>query len=233
MPPAALPRLMLAAALLALPGTAAASRGAGGPAATEDFQFEIRRDGTPVGSHRVALRPEAEGLRAEAHSSIAVRFLGVTVYRFTYQSVSSWIGGRMVALDSSTDDDGTVTRVSARVDHDRLRVTATDGAVSAPLGVFPSDHWNPGVIGATELINTITGKLNRVTMTAEGREDVPAGDRRRPSTRYRYGGELEAVVWYDDAGHWTGLRFTARDGSTIDYVCQRCGPDPMLAERAR
>ncbi len=234
MPTAARFRLTLAALLLGIPAVAVASP-AGSPdlgPKDGDFLFEIRRNGTPVGTHRVALRPEADGVRAESQSTIAVRFLGVTVYRFSYQSVSLWSHGRMVALDSATDDDGTVTRVMARVAGERLRVTATGGKAEAALGLLPTDHWNPKAIGATEVLNTITGKVNRVTMTAEGREEVPTGDRRRPSTRYRYTGELQATVWYDDAGHWTALRFAARDGSNIDYVCQRCGPDPELAERA-
>ena len=73
------------------------------------------------------------------------------------------------------------------------------------------------------MLNTITGAANAVTITAEGREERPTGTGPRPATRYRYAGELQAQVWYDGAGRWVGLRFSARDGSVIDYVCRRCG----------
>jgi hypothetical protein len=225
-PPALLRHALAAAALLA----AFPAQSAPLPAET-DYRFEIRRDGAPVGEHRVTLRRAANGVEAAATSQIVVRLLGIPVYRFDYRSTSQWTDGRMTALDSRTDDDGTVTSVSARAEGRTLRVTGPEGIAKAPLGLIPTDHWNPAVIGATEVLNTITGKINRVTMTAQGRDSVPTGGRNRSSTRYAYDGEMRATVWYDDAGHWTGLRFAARDGSTIDYVCQRCGPDPEVAER--
>jgi hypothetical protein len=226
MPPPALLRHALAAALLAaLPAQSAPLP------AENDYRFEIQRDGASVGEHRVTLRRAVNGMEAEATSRIVVRLLGIPVYRFDYRSTSQWTGGRMTALDSRTDDDGTVTTVSARAEGQTLLITGPDGPTKAPLGLFPTDHWNSAVIGATEVLNTITGKINRVTMTAQGRDSVPTGGPSRPSTRYAYDGEMRATVWYDDARHWTGLRFSARDGSTIDYVCQRCGPDPELAER--
>lgn len=233
MPPAALLRNALAIALLALPGTAAPIRAATAGLAEQDLLFEIRRDGSPVGTHRVTIRRDGAGLRAEARSSIAVRLLGVTIYRFDYNSVSSWVDGRLARLDVVTDDDGTVTRVSAKAEGGRLRIVAPDGVAEAPLDLLSTDHWNPKVIGATAVLNTITGQVNRVTMTAQGRDSVPAGSGKRLATRYVYAGELDSTVWYDDSGHWTGLRFAARDGSIIDYVCKRCGPDAELAERAR
>lgn len=241
MPRLPLPRLVWSAALLlALPVSCPALAN---PVPLEtDYRFEIRRDGSPVGDHRVTLRSTTTGLTAEAMSRITVRLLGIPVYRFEYQSTSQWTDGRMVALDSRTNDDGTITTVTARTDGDRLRVSAAGGEggggdtgggpVVAPLGLFPTDHWHPGVIGADAVLNTITGDINRVTMTAQGRETVPTGFGPRLSTRYVYDGDLRATVWYDDRGLWTGLRFAARDGSTIDYVCQRCGSSPTVAERA-
>ncbi|AWK89967.1 DUF6134 family protein [Azospirillum thermophilum] len=204
----------------------------GGQAQAADYLFEIRRNGTPVGTHRVTLQPDGERLRVEAHSEITVRLLGIPVYRFDYRSDSLWAGGRLQSLQTVTDDDGTVTRVGARADGGSLLVEGADGRVGAPAGLMPTDHWNPAVIGARQVLNTITGKINEVRMTREGREEVPAGDGRRSATRYSYRGDLEATVWYDDAGSWVGLRFAARDGSTIDYVCRRCDAGPQIAGRS-
>ena len=235
MPPAAFVRNTLTALLAAACFTAspASAAGRGDDPGNQDLLFEITRNGSPVGSHSVTVRHDAAGLRAESSSRIAVRMFGITVYRLDYTSVSRWTDGRMVALDSVTDDAGTVTRVSATLDGDDLRIATNGETATAPLGLQPTDHWNSAVIGATEVLNTLTGKINRVTMTAQGRDNVPAGGRLRPATRYAYHGELEATVWYDAAGHWTGLRFAARDGSIIDYVCRRCGPDAVVAERPR
>jgi len=188
------------------------------------LEFEIRRNGQPVGAHSMTFTPGADKtVNVVARSSIAVRFLGFTAYRFTYDSRSAWRDGRILDLAARTDDDGTISQVGATLNGDRLSVQGPHGTVDAPAATFPTDHWHPGVRGASVVLNTITGGLNQVAMTREGVESVPTGDGPRPAERWRYSGELDTTVWYDDAGRWVGLRFAASDGSIIDYVCRRCG----------
>lgn len=190
-----------------------------------DMEFEIRRDGTPIGRHTVRFTPGAGGMRAQAASDLTVRFLGIPFYRMQYRSDSEWQGGRLVRLDARTEENGKVQEVRARSDGDRLRIDGSGGSVLAPAALPISDHFNPDVIGTELVLNTITGRLNRVRMVEEARETVETADGvPRPATRYAYRGELEATVWYDDAGRWVGLEFKGRDGSTIRYVCRRCGP---------
>ena len=198
-----------------------------------DLEFEIRRDGRPVGRHTVHFHHDAAGLRAEAASELTVRFLGIPFYRMRYHSVSDWQDGQLVRLDARTDDNGTVQEVRARRDGDLLRIEGSGGSATAPAALPISDHFNPGVIGTDVLLNTITGRLNRVQMIAEARETVETGGGGpRAATRYAYRGELEARVWYDDAGRWVGLQFQARDGSTVRYVCRRCGPTGAVPDHA-
>ncbi len=190
------------------------------------MEFEIRRNGQPVGSHSMTFAPGAdETVSVVARSNIAVRFLVFTAYRFTYESRSAWRDGRLLDLAARTDDDGTISRVSGTLNGDRLSITGPRGTVDAPAAIFPTDHWHPGVRGTSVVLNTITGGLNRVAMTREGVESVPTGDGSRLAERWRYSGELDTTVWYDEAGRWVGLRFAASDGSVIDYVCRRCGTD--------
>jgi len=72
------------------------------------------------------------------------------------------------------------------------------------------------------VLNTLTGKLNRVDITDDGREVVVIDDNQLPVTRYRYEGQLRLVSWYDASGRWLAMRFTADDGSVIDYRCKGC-----------
>ena len=198
-----------------------------------DLEFEIRRNGAPIGRHTVRFTTEAGGLRAEAASDLTVRFLGIPFYRMRYRSISDWQDGQLVRLDARSDDNGAVQVVRASRDGDLLRIEGSNGPATAPAALPISDHFHPGVIGTGQLLNTITGRLNRVQMVAEAREAVETGgDARREATRYAYRGELEAHVWYDDAGRWVGLQFQGRDGSTVRYVCRRCGPADAVPERA-
>lgn len=204
-----------------------------GPAAALDaaalygdrMEFEIRRNGEKIGTHSVRFATDAGGLRAEAASDLKVSFLGIAFYRMRYRSVSLWQDGRLRQLQARTEENGKVQEVSARDEAGGLVIEGEGNAAIAPGDLLTTDHFHPGVIGTGAVLNTITGRLNRVQMTAEARETVETGDAAlRPATRYAYRGELEATVWYDEAGRWVGLEFKGRDGSTIRYVCRRCGP---------
>lgn len=222
----------LAAAMVATPlPTAAASGGcpADGRLADpmllygEEMLFTVERNGRPVGEHRVRFARDGEDIVADVRFALTIDVLFVTAYRYTYTSSSRWRQGCMVALDALVDDDGKRERVSARADGDVLRIEGPSGPGAAPLGVYPTDHWHPGVLGATAVLNTLTGRVNAVRIVDRGPAAVPVGGRVRPARHYAYTGDLDTEVWYDAEGRWVRLRFAARDGSTIESVCVRCG----------
>jgi hypothetical protein len=45
-------------------------------------------------------------------TDLAVKVLFVTAYRFQHAASEHWVGGRLIALNSTTDDNGTRHRVS-------------------------------------------------------------------------------------------------------------------------
>ena len=91
-----------------------------------------------------------------------------------------------------------------------------------PGQVFPTSHWHGAVVSEQRVLNTLTGLVNEVRIEARGREPVETESGMVAAGRYAYSGDLNTDVWYDDCGRWVKLRFQARDGSTIDYVCRRC-----------
>ncbi len=227
MPPIRLPGLLLPALLtlfVASP-TRASSPDPQRLYGAEGLHFQILRDGSPVGSHTVAFSRDGTILIATSHTRITVSLAFIPLYAFDYRSTGRWQDGRLVELEAHVKDNGhdaaiRVTTAPGRAD---MILTGPSGTTTAPADTLPTNHWNPAVIGADRVINTLTGKLNRVTMTALGEETVPTGTGPRPATRYHYGGDLDADVWYDARGRWVRLSFPGRDGSRIDYTCLRCG----------
>ena len=112
---------------------------------------------------------------------------------------------------------------------DVFQLNVPDGVVSVDAPLYPTNHWNPAVVEQVRVLNTLTGKINNVQIKAQNKESVLTENGTIEATRYAYSGDLETEVWYDDAGRWVKMRFKARDGSTINYVCRRCqGPsDPQ------
>lgn len=89
--------------------------------------------------------------------------------------------------------------------------------------IFPTTHWNVAVLDRSTVLNTLTGRLNKVEIEFAGPERIQTASGMISANRYRYSGELETDVWYTRDGRWVKLQFEAKDGSTIEYVCRQCG----------
>ena len=214
--------LILISGLVCVSNIAAASMNpinAYGP----EIVFDVLRNGKAVGEHRVSFAPTEEGVSVNSRLRIDIKFLGLTVYKYRYESISQWGGGRLIALNTSVDDDGKKHNVSVKLRNGRLLLTGPSGDMLAPLNAYPTNHWNVDVLRSDHVINTITGKLNQVMIDRVGNAIVPTNTGPRDATHYRYSGDLEAEAWYDRSGRWVRLRFGAKDGSVVEYVCKRCG----------
>jgi hypothetical protein len=189
------------------------------------IEFEILRNNTPVGTHRVAFEQRDDGLSVTVTSDIVVRFLAVPVYRFHYQSQTLWADGQLKSVKAVTNDDGDVSTVEAKAEGREAVIEGPAGRMTAPLPFFAIDHWNADELAQSVVLNNITGKLDRVRVIAAGANEIETADGPRAADRYDIEGDLTFTAWYDPSGRWIGLSFKGKDGSTIQYLCRRCGPE--------
>ncbi len=186
------------------------------------IEFDVFRKGARVGFHRVRFERVGNELRVTNTFQVEVGLLFVTAYRYVYQSDSLWRDGRLVHLRATVDDNGKRSLVEASHDGIAMTVRADDASAAFHGSLYPTNHWNSAVLGQTRVLNTLHGRINEVRIIPEAREAVPTERGPIMATRYAYTGELDATVWYDDAGRWVKLRFAGRDGSLIEYACRRC-----------
>lgn len=178
-------------------------------AAPRTLEFDVLRDGAPIGTHRVTIERTGNEARATIEIDMAVRLAFVTVYRYTHRSTELWRDGRLVSLDARTDDNGTRTQVAARATDTGLAIDGSGGRYIAPAETVPTSYWNREKASRGRLLDTQSGKLIDVTTTTLAADSS--------GTRYRLAGDLEADLVYGPGGDWTGLSFAAR-GARIDYV---------------
>ena len=133
----------------------------------EGIEFGIYRNGSPIGRHSVSFAAEEDGLRVNTDFDLKVGALFVTLYRLDYASEALWRDGKLVALTARTDQNGDVAEVEARAEGDAILVEGPNGPYEAPLTVYPTNHWNAGVIGTDKVINTITGRVADVRSSAK------------------------------------------------------------------
>lgn len=190
----------------------------------EQIVFDVKRNGTRVGTQTVTFgRTPDQSVKVGVALELAIKFLGITVYRYDYRSDAIWRDGLLIRLKSKQNDDGKINEVRVVSSEDGLRVEGPNGVVVASADLFPTNHWNPGVIGSKQVINTLNGSLAEVTITNEGRETITAQEKAISATKFVYRGDVNPTVWYDDSGRWVKFKFVAEDGSEIVYECRKCG----------
>ncbi|HYD98522.1 MAG TPA: DUF6134 family protein [Alphaproteobacteria bacterium] len=197
-----------AAALLPLPGFAQA------PAR---YAFAVVRGGDPMGTHTIDIAQAGDRTEVAIAIDLAVKFGPLTVFRYTHRNREVWQGGRLLALETTTDDDGTPHKVSAQATQQGLQVSGSGGSYLAPADTLPSSYWRPETVTRTVLLNTQEGVLSKVAFAPVAQESVPVAGRPVPAARHRMSGDIEGDLWYDAAGRWVALQFSAR-GSDVVYT---------------
>lgn len=189
----------------------------------EQIVFDVKRNGTRIGTQTVTFKKTDQTVKVGVALELAIKFLGITVYRYDYRSDAIWRDGLLVQLISKQNDDGEINEVRVVSSEDGLRVEGPKGVVVASADLFPTNHWNPGVLGSRQVINTLNGSLAEVTIINEGRETITAQGKAISATKFVYRGDVNPTVWYDDRGRWVKFKFVAKDGSEIVYECRKCG----------
>jgi len=214
-------------AMLAAPAVAAAQEststaGAAGSPPPGIFIYAISREGEPVGQQRLEFVDDGKKLRVIGHTEINVTFLGMTLYGFTQQVEEVRVAGKIVALNSEADDDGTDTKVALTLQGDRLkgRYNGKQAREIDPT-LITSLFWQRPPVGPGQVLDTVRGKVRDVTVTDLGNTtlDLPVG--RVSAHHYRVAGELKRELWYDAQGILVAGELAAKDGSAVRQELQQ------------
>ena len=159
-------RALLAGALLLL-GAATASLASAGPIPPSGrMAFEVLRNGSPIGTHTLRFRRDGEVTEVDIAIDLAVRVLGITVYRYTHRNTERWQGESLLSLTSATDRNGTPLQVRARRNGAAIEVDSSEaGRYAAPPDLVTTSYWHPGFVRSRKL-DTQGGRMLQVTITA-------------------------------------------------------------------
>jgi len=184
------------------------------------IRFDVLRQGKPFGTHEVRFEVLSDGT-IKAHTNVKLRAgLGpIPLYRYDLQSTESWQDGRLVGLQGEVYKDGKAGSVVAEAEGDVIDVdgTAFDGTV--PVTTIPASHWNIAQTQASTLLSSENGQLIDVSVLPEGRETLEIAGEAVEANKFLLDSDIDVTLWYDDAGRWLKLSFSAR-GQQIDYVLQ-------------
>lgn len=180
--------------------------------------FTVLRNGDVVGSHTVRFQPAAEGVSVTIDTNVVVKVAMIPVYRFEHHGQELWQRDHLLALTSTTNDDGTRHSLKVSGAGAVLEVDG-DGAVShLPAATLPASLWNRATISQRTLLNSLDGHAMTVSITDLGDDTVTVAGQPRLAHHYSMVGDLNRELWYDGAGTLVRLRFKGKDDSDIQYV---------------
>ena len=186
--------------------------------------FDVVREGKRVGTHVVGFQGFPNDLVVTSKFNLKIDILFINAYSFEYSSKANWKDGILHDLSVLVDDNGEKLSLEAKKRSKYLTVSNDQESFQVPLPIYPTNHWNAGVLGQNKVLNTLTGELNNVEIIEKGYEMVETRQGKVKALRYAYTGDLETEIWYDDKKRWVGMEFVGSDGSLIKYLCQKCSP---------
>lgn len=179
--------------------------------------FRVERAGNPIGTHEIRFTRDGDTLRVAVDIDLAVSFGPITVFRYMHRNRETWREGKLVALESETNDDGKRYTVSAKATENGLRVTSSaNGTFIAPEDIIPTSYWNPATLRQTRLLDTQKGRIIDVSIEETGAYEAAIAGRSVPVREYRMTGDLKLRLWYSGDGEWLNVMFGAR-GEEVGY----------------
>ena len=182
------------------------------------LDFTVLRGGSEIGTHRLEFSRQGDELKVDIGTDIAVKMLGIAVYRFEHEGHETWRDGQLVSLESKTNDDGTPHHLAVNAADGKLVVNGDARQGDENPDVIPASLWNEDLVKQNALLNTLDGSSMDVTVREVGPETVEVNGEPVTATHYSVTGKLERELWYDAAGVLVQVKFAGSDGSEISYV---------------
>jgi hypothetical protein len=175
----------------------------------QTWDFEVRLDGKPIGSHRFVVSGPAAAREVASTARFDVRLLGIPLYRYRHEAQERWQGDCLRSLKSRTDDDGKPAQV------DEQRAAAADCLMSFA-------YWHPALPRQTRLLNPQTGQVEDVRFERLPAAPLQVQGREVEAARWRLVATTPAsqqvlTLWLDPADQrWIGLDAQVR-GRLLTY----------------
>jgi len=154
-------------------------------------------------------------VRSELH--IAVRIVGVVVYRQEAQRVERWRNDRLVGFDGVTITNGNRVEVHGAARGSNFAVTTPRGTVLAPGNIHPSNPWSPMVLNSQVMLSTRTGAVIPARVSGGEEASVSLGGNTLRLRQYEIDSDKRQFAWFDDRGVPMAFR-TVEDGTPIDFI---------------
>lgn len=181
------------------------------------LSFDVQRNGKTIGQHIVSIHDDGDQVIVDTQIDVKINVAFVTVFRYSQTGREVWKDGKLVKLDTLSNDNGNEIKLTAERDENGLMVHGTRFDGTMVDVALPTSYWNTATVACTQMFNTQNGKLMDVNVQKDGADVIEVGGQAVEATKYVIDGDLKKQIWYDRAGTWVKSVFNVR-GQTIEYV---------------
>jgi hypothetical protein len=164
----------------------------------ENRIFDVLLKGYRIGQHAMTFAPQGNGFRATTHLELKVKLAFITLIDMRHESRELWQDGRLIELESVTDEDGDVFEVAAAATENGIRVQSESGTIVAPPDSRTSNAiWDVATMRQSELIDARNGGIIGLVAEALGEDTIKDSGRKVTAMRYRgITPDAAAQLWY-------------------------------------
>jgi hypothetical protein len=195
-------------------------------ACAETWNFDVRLDGKPIGTHRFTVDGPVDARDVTSIAAFDVKLLGITVFRYRHEARERWRGDCLQQIRSSTDDDGKPVKVDRRLESAAPGEPGNPGESECLMSYA---YWNPALVRQQRLLNPQTGEVDEVRIERLPDASLPAGGRDVDASRWRITSTAPSTgksaparqvltLWRDRAdGRWIGLDAQVKGDRVLTY----------------
>ena len=163
-------------------------------------------------------------MRIDSHLRIAVRLVGIVVYRQESNTTEIIRGNRLISLQSVTEKNGRHLEVHGRAQDGQFVIHATSGSFTGSATIAPCDPWVLKHTGAGTLVYPSTGRIMNAQVFGGEYETVSPNGATVSARHFTVVAHNRDDVWLDDQGIPVMFR-AIENGTPIDFVLQTA-PQP-------
>jgi hypothetical protein len=204
--------------LIVMSAAGAAENAPEWPGRVGRYVFDVTRNGKAIGTQTVTLKQDGEILTVTTESTIAVKLLGVVVYRMHQVLTETYQGNRLVALVAETKDPDGLRAGAIQRDGDHWSGKLGKQQRDFVCDCTTSTMWQAAGLAGPKIIEASQVRPRNITVEDKGTETLNLPEGSVAARHFVVKGEIVRDVWYDPAGNLVAAQQTGSDGSQIRQI---------------
>jgi len=178
-----------------------------------------------IGTFTRTIDRGAETTRIDSHLRIAVKLMGIVVYRQDSDATEIMRGNKLVSLQCVTAQGGHRVVVHGEMQGDQFVVTTPAGSLAGPAAIVPTDSWTLDRAGDATIVVPDTGRISQTRVTGGDYATVSVNGTKVSAQHFVATGDTRQDVWLDALQVPIMVRTVDR-GTAIDFVLQTATATP-------